>query len=112
MATKYFKNMSVFQKVIFSLIILFFVFNLSLLISSWIIDTNDLKHMVKMARYISYMKYVVIINMVLFTIIIAMYYAEIKKLKKNNEQSENDMIRIKSTLYDIEKNKSDYVQKI
>jgi len=112
MLTKYFKNLSDFQKVIFIIITLFFVFNLSLLITSLLMDANDLKQMVKMARYLSYMKYVVIINMVLFIIILMMYYYEIKKLRKISRQFDEDNNRLKSVLNDVEKDKSDLVQKI
>jgi hypothetical protein len=112
MLSNYFKNLSGFQKVIFSIITLFFVFNLALLITSLLMETNDLKQMVKMARYISYMKYVVIINMILLSIILFMYYYEIKKLKRINKEFEEKTIGLKSDLYEATKSNSDIKQRV
>ena len=110
MLSDYFKNLSGFQKVILTIIILFFIFNLALLITSLLMDPNDLKQMVKLARYLSYMKYVVIINMILFSIILSIYYYEIRKLRKINKEFEEHNIRLKSDLYDATKNDSDIKQ--
>ena len=110
MSTGYFKKFSGFQKAILSIVILFIIFNLSLLIITLLTDENDLHQMVKMARYISYMKYVIIINMILFTTIILIYQLKIKMLKKAGKEHEDNNIRLKSTLYDIEKEKSDVLQ--
>ena len=110
MLSDYFKNLSGFQKVILSIIILFFIFNLVLLIISLFMDANDLKQMVKMARYISYMKYVVIINMILFSVILSMYYYEIRKLRRISKEFEKHNPRSKSDLFDATKNKSDIIQ--
>ena len=103
MLASYFKNLSGSQKTIYSLIILFFIFNLSMLIRSFIIDAHDIREMVKMARYISYMKYVVIINMALFISIIAIYSYEIKQLKKDIRNTTKENKGLKADLYDIEK---------
>jgi len=110
MLSNFFKNLSGFQKATLSIVVVFFIFNLSLLATSLLMDASDLKQMVKMARYISYMKYVVIINMVLFIAIISLYYYEIRKLRKSFNQQEDLYIKLKSTLYDIQKEKSDIVQ--
>jgi uncharacterized membrane protein len=109
MLTKLFKNLSGFQKATFSIVAIFFIFNLSLLVTSLLMDASDLKQMVKMARYISYMKYVVIINMVLFIVIVSLYYYENRKLRKSFNQQEDLYIKLKSTLYDIQKEKTDIV---
>jgi hypothetical protein len=106
MLPSYFKNLSVSQKTIYGLIILFFLFNLSMLIWSFMIDARDIREMVKMARYISYIKYVVVINMVLFISIITIYYYEIRKMKKDVLESEKEMKSLKADLYDINKERS------
>jgi hypothetical protein len=106
MLPSYFKNLSASQKTIYSLIILFFIFNLSMLIWSFMIDARDIREMVKMARYISYIKYVVVINMVLFISIITIYYYEIRKMKKDVLESEKEMKSLKADLYDINKERS------
>jgi hypothetical protein len=112
MLSKYFTNLSGLQKVILVIITLFFVFNVALLIAASFLDANDLKQMVKVARYIAYMKYVVIINMILFTVILSMYFYEIKKLRKVSKEFEADNIRLKSDLNDTMKNTSDSIQRI
>jgi hypothetical protein len=110
MPSGYLQKFSGFQKAILSIVILFIIFNLSLLIITFLTDENDLRQMVKMARYISYMKYVIIINMILFTTIILIYQLKVMNLKKAGKQHEDNNIRLKSTLYDTEKEKSDVLQ--
>ena len=74
-----------------------------MLIRSFIIDAHDIREMVKMARYISYIKYVVIINMALFISIIAIYSYEIKRLKKDLGYTAKENKGLKADLYDIKK---------
>jgi hypothetical protein len=111
MLSDYLRKISGFKKVILGIAMLFFVFNLTLLIISLFLDSGDLKQMVKMARYISYIKYVVIINLILFNIILGMYYFEIKKLKKISKELEQRNIRLKSDLFDASENKTGIAQR-
>lgn len=110
MLTSYLKNLSGFQKTTYSLILLFFVFNLTMLIRSFLIDSNDIREMVKMARYISYIKYVVIVNMILFTSIITIYYYEITGLKKDIRKAKKENKGLKSDLYEIDQERSNIIQ--
>jgi hypothetical protein len=81
-----------------------------MLIRSFLIDSNDIREMVKMARYISYIKYVVIINMVLFTSIVTIYYYHISKLKKDIRKAEKENKGLKTDLYKIDKERSNIIQ--
>ncbi len=73
---------------------------------SFMIDAHNIREMVKLARYISYIKYVVVINMVLFISIIAIYYYEITRMRKEVHESEKEIKSLKADLYDINKERS------
>jgi len=77
-----------------------------MLIRSFIIDAHDIREMVKMARYISYIKYVVIINMALFISIITIYSFEIKRLKKDLGYTMKENKGLNADLKNIEKKSS------
>ena len=62
-----------------------------MLIWSFMIDARDIREMVRMARYISYIKYAVVINMFLFISILTTYYHEFKRMKKEVLKSEKEM---------------------
>jgi len=64
--------------------------------------------MVKMARYISYIKYLVIVNIILFASIITCYYYEIRRLKKDIRIVNNKSKDLKADL--IDKERSDIIQ--
>ena len=110
MLQDYFKNLSGFQRTVLTIIILFFIFNSSLFIIGLLTDESDLRQMVKMARYMSYLKYTAIINMVLFTSIILMYSLQARKIKRISKKREEENVRLRSTLYDIENERSDILQ--
>jgi uncharacterized membrane protein YcjF (UPF0283 family) len=110
MLSDYFKKNSDLQKVVIGIIILFFIFNLSILVVSILMDTYDLKQIIKMARYISFMKYFVIINMVLLITIILIYKFEIRRLKKKSKLYREDFNRLKSTSYDRQMEKSRIIE--
>ncbi len=71
-----------------------------MLIWSFTIDDHNIREMVKMARYISYIKYVVVINMLLFISIITIYYYEMRMIKKEVHKSEKEMKSLKADIYD------------
>jgi len=96
MPGNYLKNLSISQKIIFSLISIFFIINVSILIRSFLINANDIREMVKMARYIAYMKYVIILNIALFSVIISLYYFQIKKLRKDQKAMHQENKKSKS----------------
>ena len=103
----YFRKLSGTQKVVFALIILFFVLNISMLVASFLTDENDLRQMVSMARYISYLKYVVILNMALFLSIILIYHIKLKNQEKTSRKHEETSLRLKSILNDVKNRKQD-----
>lgn len=84
------------QKFTLVIILLFFIFNLTLFILTLTIDASDIKQMVNMARYVSYMKYLVVVNMVLFISIIAVYYHQIGKFMQKGKQKEVENTGISS----------------
>ena len=106
MLPSYLKNLSASQKIIYSLITLFFIFNITMLVWSFMIDAYNIREMVKMARYISYIKYAVVINMVLFISIIIIYYNEIRLIRKDIQKSEKEMNSLKAELYDLNKERA------
>ena len=73
------------------------------------IDTHDIREMVKMARYISYIKYVVIINMALFISIITIYYYEIRQLKNEINKAEKEVRSLKADIHDSSMKRSKIV---
>ena len=109
MLGEYFRDLSGAQRVTLVLIILFFILNFSLLVASFLTDENDLRQMVNMARYISYLKYLVILNMALFLIIFLIYHVKLKNLKKKNREYEETSLRLKSILSDIKNKKQDVI---
>jgi uncharacterized membrane protein (UPF0182 family) len=100
------KNISGYQKAKYIIITAFFVVNFILLIISFRMNIDDLRFSIKIARYIPYMKYIVLLNIILVVSILTMFYSEILKIKNNNKANEEELVRIKSKLYDIEKKKS------
>jgi hypothetical protein len=106
----FFKNLSGFQKTVITIIILFFIFNISLFLIGLFTDEGDLRQMVKMAKYMSYLKYTAIINTILFTSIILMYSLQARRIKRISKKHEEENIRLRSTLYDIEKERSDILK--
>ncbi len=99
-----------FQKIKYAVVVIYFVLNALLLILSFKMNIDDLKFLVKMARYIPYFRYIASANILLITIILSMYYLEIRRLKIINRSSEQKVDKIKSRLYDLEEEKKLYIK--
>ena len=100
MLSDYLKNLTTFQKIKYGIIILYFAFNLAILIFSMNLSTDNLKLMIKMGKYSHYMRYFALLNLGLFFTIVGMYYTEIRSLKKKRQMDEEEITRLKSKLYD------------
>jgi DNA integrity scanning protein DisA with diadenylate cyclase activity len=100
-----------FKKVKTGIILVYFILNGLLLILSFQMNVDDLKYLVKMARYIPYFRYIASANMLLIIIVITMYYLELKKLHKRNKAAEREVVTIKSRLYDLEEEKKGMIKK-
>ncbi len=96
------KNLSALSKINYILILVFLVLNLVFLIIAFQMNIDDLKFLVKMARYIPYMRYLALTNILLFIGIIFLYYLEINQLKKSKTRAEDEAASMKARLYDIE----------
>jgi hypothetical protein len=105
------QGLSGFRKIKIFIILVFFILNGLLLILSFQMNVDDLKLLVRMARYIPYFRYVASANMVLIIIVLAMYYFELKKLRKKNLAAEKEVVNIKSRLYDLEEEKKGMIKK-
>ena len=88
---------------------LFFAIKLSLLILLPLTASTDLRRLVKLARYASYLKYIVITNMVLFVAVIFTYHLEVKKYKRINRKSEENNVRLRSAFCEIENERSEII---
>lgn len=99
------KNLSGYQKAKYIIIAAYFVVNLILLIISFRMNIDDLRFSIKVARYIPYMKYIIILNIIMIVSILIMFYYEILKIKNNYKTHGEELARIKSKLYDIEERK-------
>lgn len=95
----YLRKLSGAERAIFALIILFFILNISLLAVSFMADENDLRQMVNMARYMSYLKYVIILNIALFFTIILIYHIRLRNQKRTSREHEETSTRLKSILH-------------
>ena len=100
MLSEYLKNLTTFQKVKYGIILLYFALNLTFLILSLNMSTDNLKLMIKMGKYSYYMRYFALLAMALFFTIVAMYYSELRSLKRRNAQADEEITRLKSKLYD------------
>ncbi|MBS0000647.1 MAG: hypothetical protein KFF73_16825 [Cyclobacteriaceae bacterium] len=100
-----------FKKVKTGIILVYFILNGLLLILSFQMNVDDLKFLVRMARYIPYFRYIASANMLLIIIVITMNYLELKKLHKRNKAAEREVVNIKSRLYDLEEEKKGMIKK-
>jgi hypothetical protein len=100
-----------FGKIRTGIILVYFILNGLLLILSFQMNVDDLKFLVRMARYIPYFRYIASANMLLIIIVLTMYYFELKKLNKRNKAAEQEVINIKSRLYDLEEEKKGTIKK-
>lgn len=98
------KNLSRHQKAKYIMITSFFVANIILLIISFRMNIDDLKFSIRVARYIPYIRYIVLLNILLVVSILTMYYLEANKIKKNHEANQEELARMKSKLYDFWEN--------
>lgn len=74
-------------------------------------DIDDLKFLVRMARYIPYFRYVASANMLLIILVITMNYLELKKLNKKHKSAEQEVLNIKSKLFDMEEEKREMIKR-
>ena len=93
------------------LIILYFILNGLLLILAFRMNVDDLKFLVRMARYIPYFRYIASANLLLIFIILIMHYYELKKMRKRTKNAEEEVKNIKSKLYDMEEEKKGMIRK-
>lgn len=105
MLTDKLKNLSGYQKAKYIVIAAYFIINLILFIISLRMNIDDLRFSIKVARYIPYMKYIVLLNIILVMGILIMFYYEILKIKNNYKVHGEELARVKSKLYDIEEEK-------
>lgn len=94
-----------FQKIKITIILIYFILNAFLLILAFQMNIDDLKFLVRMARYIPYFRYIASANMLLIIAVIAMNYLELKKLSNMHKSAEEEVKHIKSKLYDMEEEK-------
>ena len=92
-------------------ILIYFILNAFLLILAFRMDINDLKFLVKMARYIPYFRYIASINLVMILMVILMHYIEVRNLVKKHKTTEQDLVNVKSRLYDLEVEKKEMIKK-
>ena len=89
----------------------YFILNAFLLILAFQMDIDDLKFLVRMARYIPYFRYVASANMLLIILVITMNYLELKKLNKKHKSAEQEVLNIKSKLFDMEVEKREMIKR-
>jgi hypothetical protein len=100
-----------FSRIKTGIILLYFILNGLLLVLAFQINVDDLKLLVRMARYIPYFRYVASANMLLIIIVLSMYYFEIKKLNRRKKAAEQEVLNIKSKLYDMGEEKREVGKK-
>jgi len=100
-----------FQKIKFTIILFYFILNAFLLILAFQMNVDDLKFLVRMARYIPYFRYIASANMLLIILVISMNYLELKKLNKKHKSAEQEVINIKSKLFDMEEEKREMIKR-
>jgi hypothetical protein len=64
-----------------------------------------------MARYIPYFRYIASANMVLILIVLSMHYIQLRKLISKNKAAEEEVVSIKSRLYDMQVEKEEIIRK-
>ncbi len=101
MIKKYFTKLGAKQKFMYIIILIYFILNLILLVIAFSMNLDDLQRLVKIARYIPYMRYVATANIVLFTIILIMFYSELQTVQNKHKKAREEVLKIKSRLYDI-----------
>jgi hypothetical protein len=74
-------------------------------------NIDDLKFLVRMARYIPYFRYIATANMLLIITVIAMNYLELKKLSNMHKSAAEEVKHIKSKLNDMEEEKRELLRK-
>lgn len=105
------RQLSRFQKIKITIILVYFILNAFLLILAFQMDIDDLKFLVRMARYIPYFRYVASANMLLIILVITMNYLELKKLNKKHKSAEQEVLNIKSKLFDMEEEKREMIKR-
>jgi hypothetical protein len=100
-----------FQKLKTIVILIYFILNAFLLILAFQMDINDLKFLVRVARYIPYFRYIASANMLLIIIVISMHYIQLRKLIRRNREAEQEVVNIKSRLFDMENEKKEMIKK-
>lgn len=111
MFTGIIRQLSRFQKIKITIILFYFILNAFLLILAYQMDIDDLKFLVRMARYIPYFRYVASANMLLIILVITMNYLELKKLNKKHKSAEREVLNIKSKLFDMEEEKREMIKR-
>lgn len=104
-------GLSVFQKIKIAIILVCFFLNAFLLILAFQMNIDDLKFLVRMARYIPYFRYIASANMLLIITVIAMNYLELKKLSNLHKSAEEEVKHIQSKLNDMEEEKREFLQR-
>lgn len=107
MIKQYVKSLSGKQKFRYLIILIYFILNLILLLIAFQMNLDDLQRLVKIARYIPYMRYVALANIVLFTVILIMFYVELRNAHTKQRKAEDEVLKIKSKLFDLTGEKSE-----
>ena len=111
MIKQYVKGLSGKQKFRYLIIMVYFILNLILLLIAFQMNLDDLQRLVKIARYIPYMRYVALANIVLFTVILIMFYVELRNAHAKQKKAEDEVVKIKSKLFDQTDQKGDEIGK-
>jgi hypothetical protein len=104
-------SMSRFQKIKIAIILVYFILNAFLLILAFQMNIDDLKFLVRMARYIPFFRYIASANMLLIILVISMNYIELRKLNKKKKTAEAEVLSVKSKLFDMEEEKKEMIKK-
>jgi hypothetical protein len=105
------RRLSRFQKIKIAIILVYFFLNAFLLILAFQMNIDDLKFLVRMARYIPYFRYIASANMLLIITVIAMNYLELKKLSNMHKSAQEEVKHIKSKLNDMEEEKRELLRR-
>lgn len=111
MFSDFLSRLSRFQKIKIAIILVYFFLNAFLLILAFQMNIDDLKFLVRMARYIPYFRYIASANMLLIITVIAMNYLELKKLSNMHKSAQEEVKHIKSKLNDMEEEKRELLRR-
>ncbi len=102
--------MSRFQKNKLIFIGIYFLFNLIILIVSFRLSLNNIRFLVDVSKMIPYAKYVALLGMILFFILILIHYIELRRTKTELNKNIKEVHVLKSRLYDLEEKDKKNIQ--